>query len=219
MMESKTTLLVAIALCLILCRAQEQQALGVPLYLSYEGNLTLVEDPFDRFNASVVDGAQFSGNYTYDPDVAIDSNPDPTLGAYSLGGELVADIGDMHFAATDIYAPVRNDYTAGSIIIDSFMILAQTLTSGNLPLFNRMSITISDDTATAFSSDALPTTLDLADFPYVNSFEIYADGVATHLYGDLTSLTLTPEPATLSLLALGGLAMLRRRRRRSCRRS
>ena len=30
------------------------------------------------------------------------------------------------------------------------------------------------------------------------------------------NLTLTPEPATLSLLALGGLAMLRRRRRRSC---
>ena len=213
MMESRTTLLAAIALCLILGGAREQQALGDPLYLSYEGNLTLVDDPLDRFNASVYVGAQFSGNYTYDPDAAIDAKPgDPKLGAYSLGGELAADVGDMHFAATDIYAPVRNDYTAGSIIVDSFTILAETLTSGSLQ-FTRMSITISDDTATAFSSDALPTTLDLADFPYVKSFEIYADGFDTHLYGDLTSLTLTPEPAALSLLTLGGLALLRSRRK------
>ena len=213
-MESKTTFLAAIGLCLILGGARAQQAFGAPLYLSYEGDLTLVTDPYDRFNASVYVGAEFSGNYTYDPDVAVDSNPgDPKLGAYNLAGELAADVGDMHFAAKDIYAPVRNDYLAGSVTLDQFMILAQTLTSGSLP-FNRMSITIADNTATVFSSDALPTTLDLADFPYVKRFEIYADGVETHLYGNLTSLTLTPEPATLSLLAIGGLAALRRRRKK-----
>jgi hypothetical protein len=31
--------------------------------------------------------------------------------------------------------------------------------------------------------------------------------------GDFDNLTLVPEPATMSLLGLGGLAMLRRRRR------
>jgi len=211
MMESKRTLLVVIALCLILGRAQEQQALGGPLYLSYEGNLTSVDDPFGRFDASVYVGAEFSGNYSYDPDGAIDSVPgDPTVGAYDLDGELVAHVGDMYFAATDVFAPVYNDYVAGSDIVDQFAITAQTLTSGNLPL-KWMKISITDRTGTAFSSDALPTTLDLSDFPELKAFEIYADEYDTQLFGHLTSLTLVPEPATLTLLVLGGLAVLRRR--------
>jgi len=44
-------------------------------------------------------------------------------------------------------------------------------------------------------------------------FPVTAD--ASVMYYDDISLIEIPEPATMSLLALGGLAMLRRRRRRA----
>jgi len=51
---------------------------------------------------------------------------------------------------------------------------------------------------------------------YMNGLSVYVDGVRVHegegyLYGGGT-ISAVPEPATLSLLALGGLAMISRRK-------
>ncbi|MBN2559311.1 MAG: PEP-CTERM sorting domain-containing protein [Phycisphaerae bacterium] len=53
---------------------------------------------------------------------------------------------------------------------------------------------------------------DMPDLPLGSSFRIYFGGSDTAAVYDLDNVCVTPEPATLSLLALGGLAILRRRR-------
>jgi len=55
-------------------------------------------------------------------------------------------------------------------------------------------------------------TVDMADFRVLREF--YGAGVPTAPEGDFFSPTTTPEPATVGLLALGGLAVLKRRRRK-----
>ena len=72
-------------------------------------------------------------------------------------------------------------------------------------------------TSAALDSTALPTVpLDLDDWIqsdgfYINGQGRFADWEDFTILGVITSMT--PEPATLSLLALGGLAVLRRKRR------
>ncbi len=54
--------------------------------------------------------------------------------------------------------------------------------------------------------------LELSDFLYSFSFNLYDSPTAKSAHGTVTSFVVTPEPATLSLLALGGLLVIRRRR-------
>jgi hypothetical protein len=54
-------------------------------------------------------------------------------------------------------------------------------------------------------------------FSEINGIDLGEGLMFEPLYGqDSFALVVTPEPATLSLLALGGLAILRRRRRGMC---
>jgi len=53
---------------------------------------------------------------------------------------------------------------------------------------------------------------DMPDLPLGSSFRFLFGGSAADAVFDLDNVSVTPEPATLSLLAFGGLAMLRRRR-------
>jgi hypothetical protein len=69
----------------------------------------------------------------------------------------------------------------------------------------------------AFSDDALPETLDLADFPdgaFLQGLVAVGIGGSPSIedVGAITSLTLVPEPGTLGLVA-AALALLAARRR------
>ena len=90
----------------------------------------------------------------------------------------------------------------------------------NLPLENgfpveRISLELSDSSGFALSSVALPTTaLVLEDWDYETGF-MRIGGARGREYGfgiraNLTSATLIPEPATIWLLVLGGLALLKK---------
>jgi hypothetical protein len=77
-----------------------------------------------------------------------------------------------------------------------------------------------DSTATAFSEETIPESLDINDFDD-NSFNISfgtADGFALkhiQLFVDAVSVVSTPEPSGAALFLLGGLVVLLRRRRLS----
>ncbi len=66
-----------------------------------------------------------------------------------------------------------------------------------------------------FDSDALPTSIDIGDFPdayfVFGTFDPTTSGGDRGVIGVITSVTIIPEPGTLSLLVLGGLLITRGR--------
>ncbi len=76
-------------------------------------------------------------------------------------------------------------------------------------------IKLQDSTETVFSDTSLPLSLNLSSFDNAGGSIFSADG-SSNFYSigfSIDTLTLVPEPATMTLLALGGLALLGRRRR------
>ena len=94
----------------------------------------------------------------------------------------------------------------------------------NLPLpngasVNRFWLSLSDSSYSALSSDALPTTAPVLDDWETRSIQIRGgititprEGLSYRIGGGLTSAVLIPEPATVILVGLGGLALLRKGR-------
>lgn len=75
-------------------------------------------------------------------------------------------------------------------------------------------VNLGDSENTVFTSDEIPTSLDLADFEIANVILGFLDGNnVPSVETSITSLTYTvPEPGVLVLLALGALVNARRRR-------
>ena len=72
-----------------------------------------------------------------------------------------------------------------------------------------MSLVLEDSSQTAFGSVALPVSLDLGDFDTQLFGLIFGE---EFVEVELTAFTIVPEPATLALMTLGGLALLGPRR-------
>lgn len=184
---------------------------GAPLNFFFEGNITRIHDSLE-LDESVFIGAPFRGSYTFDPTGAHDSYPDdPNTGNYYFGppARLWAQIGIYEFATNDLIMFIANDWLSG----DFYEPISVTPFEAAGYQWSSMRVLLGDWTGMALNSDALPLGVpDLSDFPNDYFFGMSLPGGDLGIGGMLTSLT--PEPGTFALLALGAGVSLARQRKR-----
>jgi hypothetical protein len=187
------------------------RASGAPLTFYFEGHITRIHDSLE-FDESVYAGAQFTGSYTFDPVGVSDAFPgNPQVGSYYFGpsGRMSAQIGNYEFVTPDLGVLIWND------VLQEDLYEPVTTTSFTAAGYEwgGMSLALSDLSGMALDTDALPLGVpDLADFPDGRFLVIDVPWNDVGIGGRLTSLT--PEPGSLGLLALGAIAVCRRKGRR-----
>ena len=195
--------------------------------INLTAEITGLEDPCALLNGQLAPDDIITGSYTYNSDTP-DTNPyilqgfyeyfSPPYGITLYGGgfvfqtdpenvEFLVEIGNNHYGSDDSY------------FLSSY---------NNVPLHNGIYVNgiswqLTDYSGTALSSVALPTTPPVLEdwthhslnFNFLHITGGIPDGHGSPSFGigaEVTSVALVPEPATVLLLALGGLALRRKRR-------
>jgi hypothetical protein len=184
----------------------------VTIYLNAE--VTFVDDIGDLLEGRVDVGDTITGSYTYNSDT-LDSNPLNTVGEY------------QHFNP-----PSGISFSVGGFIfktdpdnVDFLMTILDNhngedrysfINYNNLPLSSGVEVDIVswglyDDSSTALSSVSLPTVPPSLEDWEKNYLHItFGYKGSAYILAQVTSAV--PEPATILLLALGSLIIVRRRR-------
>jgi hypothetical protein len=163
-------------------------------------------------------GDLITGSYTYDssaPDARPDTDYYGRYELYSPSCGIQLNVGDFSFASDTLNPPfvisIMNDRVTTRPAHDIYE--AQSLNNlplaPGLPVVN-ISFMLHDPSAAALDSTALTAAAPvLADWP---SSQLWINGQAwaAYVYAEVTSLAVVPEPAALTLLALGVPALLRR---------
>lgn len=152
----------------------------------------------------------FTGWFNYSTDVP-DLNPsNPLRGTYYQDASIVVNLGDQTYPYLDGFINffIANDYDG-----DEFFYVVDG-GYGDYG-FTWFGLYLTDSTGTAFANDDLPLSLNIEDFDSA-FFRMAGDEIATsdffQIEGQLTNIQYIPEPASLVLLALGGLAVRIKRR-------
>lgn len=179
-------------------------AAGEVIQFEFAGDLTSLNDPGGHAGGATT----FSGAFVFDT-TAEDTDPSPTIGQYA-GVEFNLDIGGIGIVPPTVNVTVGNNEMAGWSQIDRLVVTGTGRTPSNIDVAN-LAIALVDNSAGVFSSDALPTSLDLADFWAGHDLYLtatLADGSALSANGTIT--TLVPEPMTVGMLMVS-VALWRRR--------
>lgn len=181
----------------------------------FSGEITSVIDAEGLVSDLLSVGSRFSGEYTFESN-ALDALADsPGLGSYpdavsaisGLIGELTF-VGDSDFNAS--IAIINQPLGLG---LDGYGLSVTNLSLGIPGDSASLFLNLGDTTGAAISSDALfETPPDLSLFDSA-TFVLTTTSERVAIRGNLTSIT--PEPTTLSLLALGIVALVRPQRRPS----
>jgi len=188
--------------------ATVKPALSTVITYSFEGEVTAnIGSPF---GLSPLTGDPTTGSFSFDTDTVGVPQGVAMLYQQTIVGGLSIHVGGSLIEADSYSVTVVNGPNdvfavageAGAFRIDG--VDAPDL-AGRILLF--------DSTATAFSSDALPTSLALAAFDLaVGNLNDFATGANNEIQFDVTALTV-PEPSTFTVLGMGlaGLLLCRRR--------
>jgi len=195
---------------------------GEIIMIGLTGEIDYVSDYEGLLQGRLNVGDIITGSYTYDSDT-LDTHPGPEdIGHYwhyspPYGIRLTA--GGFVFQTdpdnVEFVIAIGNDYYGDDYLVRSY---------NNLPIDDDLVIDhiawhLDDNSGTALSTDALPTTPPvLEDYPDT-WFGLVIEGCkfrpGPHMCDDfyiranVTSVEIIPEPATVLLFALGSLAMLR----------
>jgi len=187
--------------------------------ISLTAEITLIRDPSGEFDGQLQIGDIITGSYRYESTTP-DSNPLLSVGDYehySAPYGISLSAGGFVFQ-TD---PDNVYFKVGACDNHRGLDIYGIRSYNNLPLSNGVLIghiewQLDDSSSTALSSDALPTTPPvLDDWSYSWGLWICTGiqgGGDVAIDAEVTSVELVPEPATLLLLGLGTLLVLRSRR-------
>ena len=206
-MKKKLGILTAILLCCI-CLPVRADLITIGI----TGKISYVDDPQNVFGEQININDTITGTYTYDTST-LDSNPDPAIGDYwnyTTPCGFSVNIGNLVFESNsnDVKLIVEIENNGPT---DSYLVRSRNNICSNGALVERIDWELEDYSATAITSDALPTTApNLADW---RDYGLTITGPRGWDYGltaDITSVMLIPEPATL-LILIFGTAFLKRR--------
>ncbi len=166
-----------------------------PITVNFSGELTIVDDSLGQLDSSIVVGAPFSGSYSFDPDLAVDTYEPASAGAYSFDTTFGTQVGNSYFEsdALDISVVAQGAAFPGQ----GYNASARSFVSEGLSI-NWMWIGLGTIETDVFEDDSLPLTLDLADFERTREFFLQGDDFVVR--GELQSLDFVPEPTSASTL-------------------
>jgi hypothetical protein len=209
----------------LLLVAWAADASASPMRVDLTGTITNVKSPL----TSVKIGDTFQETFTYDPSTPAQSYSTSTTGYYFgplLSGSF--NIGKGKYVATDC-VHVHSD--GGNEIMMSnnsngdawtSIVAYDSVTAPNLDghsLYDWLILYLHDSTSNVFSGTALPSPLPSLSHFSNSEVSWHFDSSSADLFvlGTVQSYTVTPtpEPATLGLLAIGGLGAILRRRCRN----
>ena len=204
------------AVTILTVSSTSQHAAAEIVQYAYTGEISSITLNQNNVLGDLQIGDPFDGIFEFDlsvPDVFPDN---PTTGSYDQDGLMTVNLPAISLDYSGhLFVFVFNDGLSG----DRFAIVADnSFDDFNVSSFG---VTLTDSTASAFDSDALPSLLQLLDFDG-REFKLIGSRLSTgdsfSMTGVITSLTIVPTPGTVVVaLALFGGAGLRRRRRRSVR--
>jgi hypothetical protein len=206
-------LLFSVVFLTILCSTQMAQAELITIAIT--GVVDGFGDNGNYLEGKVHVGDAITGTYTYESTIP-DSDPydDPAVGFYCNYGSpcgVSLTVDGFNFktdpANTKFLIEIDNNNSG----IDGYLIRSyNNLAISNGSPVETISWELQDNTCTAFSSDALPTTAPILSQWQTNSLWFGMSryyGIGAHV----TSATLIPEPATILLFGLGILSLRKRK--------
>ncbi len=198
-------------------------AQATPFTLNFEGVVTDANfDPFDPLGGAVHAGSTLY-SYLNSDSAAADAAAGPNLGSYTVSGGTYGFAGVIDGIVFPVMRTVNISVFDGPLGgPDQYTVFASEGVQDGLSDYFSLSILLQDDSGTAITGDALPTTLpDSARFGTrtFNFFGQYTnvDGVFVQyeVQGLITPATPVSSPGTLALLAAAGAAAALARGRRS----
>jgi len=187
-------------------------ALALPVTVNAAGTVTSVTTYGSfTFDGSVMAGSAMTGSCYYDPDTAADLNASEYVGEYSIPSISMA-IGNYDFTEN----PMPPNSAKFKVWKTDIAYLAQTtdgmMSLNNTPLgYAGVVVTLLDlcNASVSGANDDLPTAFpNVSLFTYRNRFEVCLANNFS-ISGVIDSITVIPEPMTITLFALGTL-MFRR---------
>jgi hypothetical protein len=199
-------LITGLVLALVSARPTEAGIVTV----NFSGTVTSIDDPSGYISGTNL-GDSFSGTLVYNSSATVDlpgANPAHYTFLPNGTNPFVAPLGITLTVGSHTFSTlytglmqltVQNDL-ASSNYPDAFGAVADVKV-GNT--FSLAGFVLGDKTGTVFSSTALPTSLDLSQFTVgeVNLVSPSANG--TNVFVGTINLSSVPEPASMTLMALG----------------
>ena len=206
--------MVATAVTLVSSITSKRAAAEIVQY-TYTGEITSITLNQNNVLGDLQIGDPFDGIFEFDLSVPDGHPSDPNRGSYDQDGVMTVTLPAISLGYSGhLFIGVQNDHPG--VPGDRFGIGADN-SFGDFNVSN-FGITLTDSTASAFDSDALPSFLQLLDFDGTE-FRLSGFRISTSdsfsVKGALTSLILVPAPSTaIVTLALFGGAGIRKCRRR-----
>ena len=202
---------------------------ATPIEINITAQVAVVDDPCGLLNGQLSVDDIITGSYIYDSDTPdtdwVHGAASDTVGRYwhySPPYGITLFVGGLIFqtdpADVEFLVEIVND--AEPLMEDGYNLRSYN----NLPVYEGVAVShihwqLDDDSGSALSSDALPTMPPVLEdwSPFEFTIEGYGEDPKYKytIWADVTSVELVPEPATVLLLGLGGLALLRKHNRKS----
>jgi len=192
---------------------------GAVIEISITAEITGIDDRDGLLEGKISVGHIMTGSYIYDS-ATPDSQSATEVGDYwhhSSPYGIYLSGGGFSFQtdpdSVNLLVEIVNNHTAGGLY-DAYGVVsyANLLLSNGAPV-DTIEFYLEDSFADALSSDALPTAAPFLEDWDKHYISLIGKEVGTYyIDAEVTSIELVPEPATVLLLGLGGLALLRKRK-------